>query len=66
MQRQLLANTWEELNFDFTGFTDQEYSKVVIFFDFGNAGTGTTFYFDDIEQSDGDRRWRWNFTSYRL
>jgi len=49
-----VANTWEELNFDFTGFTDQEYSKVVIFFDFGNAGTGTTFYFDDIEQSDGE------------
>jgi len=47
------VNTWEELNFDFTGVTDQEYSKLVIFFDFGNAGTGTTFYFDDIEQSDG-------------
>jgi hypothetical protein len=47
------ANTWEELNFDFTGFTDQEYSKLVIFFDFGNPGTGTTYYFDDIEQSDG-------------
>jgi len=48
------VNTWEELNFDFTGFTDQEYSKLVIFFDFGNPGTGTTFYFDDIEQSDGE------------
>ena len=47
------VNTWEVLNFDFTGFTDQEYSKLVIFFDFGNPGTGTTFYFDDIEQSDG-------------
>ena len=48
------VNTWEVLNFDFTGFTDQEYSKVVIFFDFGNPGTGTTFYFDDIEQSNGE------------
>ena len=66
MQLQLLVNTWEELNFDFTGFTDQEYSKLVIFFDFGNPGTGTTFYFDDIEQSDGDRRWRWNFTTCRF
>jgi len=48
------VNTWEVLNFDFTGFTDQEYSKIVIFFDFGNPGTGTTFYFDDIEQSNGE------------
>ena len=48
------VNTWEVLNFDFTGFTDQEYSKLVIFFDFGNPGTGTTFYFDDIELSDGE------------
>tara|TARA_B100000795_G_scaffold194102_1_gene148354 strand:- start:11104 stop:12681 length:1578 start_codon:yes stop_codon:yes gene_type:complete len=47
------ANAWEEVNFDFTGLTEQEYSKVVIFFDFGNPGTGTTFYFDDIEQSVG-------------
>lgn len=48
------VNTWEVLNFDFTGFTDQEYSKLVIFFDFGNPGTGTTAYFDDIEQSNGE------------
>ena len=48
------VNTWEVLNFDFTGFTDQEYSKLVIFFDFGNPGTGTTSYFDDIEQSNGE------------
>jgi hypothetical protein len=46
------ANVWEELVFDFSGEDlSQEYSKVVVFFDFGNPGTGTTFYFDDIAQT---------------
>lgn len=45
-----VANSWETLSFDFTGFTDQEYSKVIVFFDFGNPGAGTTYFYDDIAQ----------------
>ena len=51
------ANAWEELNFDFSGADlTQEYHQVVIFFDFGNSGTDTTYYFDDIKlvQSDSE------------
>jgi hypothetical protein len=45
-----VANAWEELTFDFTGMVNNanNYQKVVVFFDFGNAGTGTDYYFDDI------------------
>ena len=51
------ANAWEELNFDFSGADlTQEYHQIVIFFDFGNSGTDTTYYFDDINlvQSDSE------------
>ncbi len=49
-----VANEWETLFFDFSGADlTQEYSKVIIFFDFGNVGNGDTFYFDNIELSDG-------------
>ena len=47
-----VANEWEELTFDFTGINNaNNYQRVVIFFDFGNAGTGTDYYFDDIQLS---------------
>lgn len=47
-----VANAWEELTFDFSDVnTAIEYQNVIIFCDFGNAGTGTTYYFDDIKQS---------------
>lgn len=47
-----LANGWQELTFDFTGISlTNTYQRVVVFFDFGNAGTGATYYFDDIKQS---------------
>lgn len=46
------VDAWETLTFDFSeADLSQEYSKIIVFFDFGNPGTGTTFYFDDIEQS---------------
>ena len=51
------SNTWEELNFDFSGADfSQEFHKVVIFFDFGNPGNDSTYYFDDIKlvQSDSE------------
>ncbi|PQJ30662.1 hypothetical protein BST92_01350 [Nonlabens arenilitoris] len=49
-----VANAWEELTFDFTGITNtNNYQRVVVFFDFGNAGAGTDYYFDDIALTDG-------------
>lgn len=49
-----VANEWEELVFDFSGADfSQEYQKVVIFFDFGNPGTGADYYFDDIALTSG-------------
>lgn len=44
-----LTNQWEELSFDFSGIDmGQQYQKVVVFFDFGQSGDDTTYYFDDI------------------
>ncbi len=54
-----LANQWETLSFDFSvqangtaainaGFT---YDMASIFFDFGKAGTGAVFYWDDVKFS---------------
>jgi hypothetical protein len=53
------AGAWETLTFDFTNNApgtpaidyNATYGKVVIFGDFGNAASGKTFYFDDIEFS---------------
>lgn len=46
------SNAWEELTYDFTGINNaNNYQRVVVFFNFGNAGTGLTYYFDDIRQS---------------
>lgn len=50
------ANAWETLVFDFsspsagTGAMNSAftYDKASIFFDFGNAGTGKVFYWDDV------------------
>jgi len=49
-----VANAWEELTFDFTAInTANTYQKVVVFFDFGNAGTGASYYYDDIQLTSG-------------
>lgn len=45
------TNTWEELVFDFAGSPTDTYSILAVFFDFGNAGNGRVFYFDDIVQT---------------
>lgn len=53
-QNTTVANGWEELIFDFSGNDfSQDYQKLVIFFDFGNAGQGESFYFDNLKQTDG-------------
>ena len=44
-----VAEAWEELTFDLSE-TDltRDYSKVVLFYNFGTAGTGAEYYFDDV------------------
>ncbi len=48
------ANAWEVLTFDMSthpGFSlDHSYNQVVVFADMNNAGTGETFYIDNIGQ----------------
>ncbi|MCX8210814.1 MAG: hypothetical protein OTI34_07200, partial [Lewinella sp.] len=45
------ANQWEELTYDFSGIEAfPNIRRVVIFGNFGTAGTGETYYFDDIRQ----------------
>lgn len=47
-----IANGWEELTYNFTGINNaNNYQRVVVFFNFGNPGTGATYYFDDIRLS---------------
>lgn len=43
------ANAWEELVYDFSDAPAADYMKVVVFFDFDNAGDGTLYYFDEVE-----------------
>ena len=45
-----ITDQWEELSFDYSSIDLAfEYQKVVIFFDFGNPGDGSIYYFDDIK-----------------
>ncbi|GGA86848.1 hypothetical protein GCM10008015_29400 [Flavobacterium palustre] len=50
-----VANSWQVLTFDLTTAaafnTVNAYDRVILFPDFGVNGTGTTYYFDDIKQS---------------
>jgi hypothetical protein len=43
------ANAWEELVYDFSDAPSADYIRIVIFFDFGNAGDGSVYYYDQIE-----------------
>jgi hypothetical protein len=55
------ANTWETLVFDFSNQASgtaainfaYAYDKASVFFDFGNAGTGKVFYWDDVKFGSG-------------
>jgi hypothetical protein len=44
-----VTNDWEELVFDFSGAPAADYTRIIFFFDFGNAGDGTTYYIDEFE-----------------
>lgn len=50
-----VANAWQVLTFDLTTApnfsTANKYDRVILFPDFGQMGTGSTYYFDDIKQS---------------
>ena len=43
-----VANAWEELVYDFSGAPVGDYIRVVIFFDFGNNGDDSVYYFDEL------------------
>ena len=43
------ANAWEELIFDFSDAPAADYMRMVIFFDFGNWGDGSVYYYDQFE-----------------
>lgn len=43
------ANAWEELTYDFSGAPAADYMRVVIFFDFGNPGDDSVYYYDEFE-----------------
>lgn len=47
------AGAWEELTFDFSGAAAFNYDRVVIFFDFGNAGTAAPAYSSARIKSEG-------------
>jgi ABC-type molybdate transport system ATPase subunit len=44
-----VANTWEELTYDVSGAPAGDYVKVVMFFDFGNVGDDSVYYYDEFE-----------------
>ena len=44
-----VANEWEKLVYDFSSAPVADYIKLVIFFDFGNSGDDSVYYFDEIE-----------------
>ncbi|WP_369992449.1 hypothetical protein [Winogradskyella sp.] len=43
-----VANSWEELVYDFSSAPVADYVRVVIFFDFGNPGDDSEYYFDEF------------------
>jgi len=50
-----VANAWQVLTFDLTSApafsTSINYDRIILFPDFGVTGTGTSYYFDEIKQS---------------
>lgn len=52
------SGEWEEISFDLSSYDDFDpgidYDRVILFYDFGNPGEGTTSYFDDIRIGDTD------------
>lgn len=42
------TNAWEDLTFDFNKIPSAMYTKLVVFFDFGNAGDENVYHYDEI------------------
>lgn len=64
-QTTTVSNQWEELSYDFSAISlTDEYQKVVIFFDFGNPGDGSSYYFDDIKLVPGDLPLFWPIENF--
>ncbi|MCH3882010.1 MULTISPECIES: hypothetical protein [Tenacibaculum] len=42
------TNAWEELSFDISSAPAFNYDRIVIFFDFGVEGDGSTYYYDEF------------------
>lgn len=43
------ADKWEELVFDMSAAPDAQYTRIVVFFDFGTQGDGSVYYFDEVK-----------------
>lgn len=44
-----VAEEWVEIEFDFSGGSlSEDWTRLVFFFNFGTAGTGVRYYFDDL------------------
>jgi hypothetical protein len=43
------SNQWEQLVYDFSSAPAADYVRVVIFFDFGNSGDGSVYYYDEFQ-----------------
>ncbi|WP_424492924.1 PKD domain-containing protein [Salinimicrobium sp. GXAS 041] len=58
IQNTTTSQEWEELSFNLSSFEAFDpavnYDRVIIFYDFGNPGEGTTSYYDDIRIGDTD------------
>jgi hypothetical protein len=48
-----VADAWEVLTFDFIEAPVAQYNRVVVFYDFGNPGDGSVYYFDEMEAGEG-------------
>jgi hypothetical protein len=48
-----VANSWELLTYDFIDAPDAQYSRIVVFYDFGNVGDGSLYLFDEMEVGEG-------------
>ena len=44
-----VLNQWEELVYDFSDAPEADYTRIVIFFDFGNPGDDSVYYYDQFQ-----------------
>ena len=44
-----VSNEWEQLVYDFSDAPAADYTRIVIFFDFGNPGDDSIYYYDEFQ-----------------